>query len=203
MKSENSKDLPITGVILGEKTMVERLLQNMPTKVIIEKEDFFHIIWKSVDALVRYNRGNEFMQKMVRKYPDLTPRLYVTLTIMYGAFSSENSTDSLLRDAVGILCRELEEKESAAVEYSKNAHSYSRHYPGLHELWEKINDVYAKDKSGLPPTPHQAYALLTLNCPSATKLFGQELREYLMNIHNTMDTLITTSYLSQHEVTKH
>lgn len=130
----------------------------------ILKEVFLQRTWEIICSLTRHNREHPLIQESVREYRDLCARAYVLLTVLYGAFSHEPSTTSILKDFVRLLGKDLIEEEMKFCAYAEKA--TAPYFPGLLETWQDIQHVYQKkyfSLSVLPRTPHLAYVLYTLN----------------------------------------
>jgi len=131
---------------------------------IISREDFLHHAWNGICSFTQGHRNSPLIQEAVREHRDFCARAYVLLTIQYGAFTGEADIVAVLKDLIGLLGKDLIEEEMRICEYASQAKF--PYYPGLIEAWEDIQYVYREkyfDLSVLPPTPHLAYTLFTLN----------------------------------------
>ena len=134
---------------------------------VLTKEIFLKSLWQHIASLVQYNRENSLVQTAVLDYPELIPRMYVLLSLLYGSYSYQPDIVSILKDLVKHLDQDLEEEELRICEYARGV-GKDGFYPELSLTWTMIRRVYGAKEFGLdflPPTPYHAYALLTLNRP--------------------------------------
>jgi hypothetical protein len=139
----------------------------------IPKERFLHEAWGAIANIVHYNKENKLMRESVQKYPDLTPRTFTILTVLYGAYSSPPNKRSLLRDFVGMIDKDLikesdedlGETELKVWEYAKQA-SKDAFFPELASLLTMVYEIYNSEHFNpkvMPPTLYQGFALFALN----------------------------------------
>lgn len=171
---------------------------------LIERKDFLHTAWAEISSLIQRERNTALVHEAVKEYTDLIPRAYVLLTLQYGAFAGEPDIIGILKDLVELLDRDLTEEEMRICEYARQVKF--PYFHGLIETWEGIQHVYrAKyfDLKALPPSPHIAYALLTLNDAecigkkmSPEEMFGK-LSVFNEKMHEIHDT-VRASQISKH-----
>lgn len=129
------------------------------------RKDFLQDSWRRIANLVHYNRDNELVRDAVHRYPDLIPRGFVILTILYGAYTSPPGTASILKDFVAMLGKDLTEEELSVCAYAKKVEEGS-FFPELFTVMEKVRKVYGEEHFSLtvlPPTPYHAYSMYVLN----------------------------------------
>ncbi|HEY9585341.1 MAG TPA: hypothetical protein VJJ02_01985 [Candidatus Paceibacterota bacterium] len=160
----------------------------------LPRERFPQDSWRAIADLVHYNKGNPLVAEAVRRHPDLIPRCFTILTVLYGAYTSEPSRVSILKDLVSMLGKDLVEEERRVLEYAQTKGSGS-FFPELYKVQEKIREIYATprfNRAVLPPTPYHAYALHVLNSydmlgknTTTDLIFGQ-----LFAHHSRMESIV-------------
>ena len=116
-------------------------------------------------SLVRYNKENPLVLAAVRRYPDLIPRAFVILSVLYGLYSSPPSKLGVVKDFAGMLDKDLDENEARVRAYAKIRRG-GTFFSKLSKVWEMIRAIYSSEHyipGALPPTPYHAYALYVLN----------------------------------------
>lgn len=128
-------------------------------------EAFLHRAWDVLSRFVHWNKQNPLIRDAVKRYPDLIPRGYHILTVLYNAYGYVPPTKALLKDFVNeILDDDLDEYELRVYEYAK----YPRNgfLSGLSEVMPMIREVYGAKHFNLevlPPAPYHAYVFFTLH----------------------------------------
>jgi len=147
------------------KDWVRTVFGHEPNKV-LSKEDFLRDSFRAIATLVHHNRHNPLIQEAVRQYPDLIPRGFTILSVLFGSFTTEPTKHAIARDFVNLLGDDLIDKELAVCTYAKEAKA-SAYFPQLVQALNTIRDIYDAEYFSLlvlPPTSHQAYVLYVLNC---------------------------------------
>lgn len=160
----------------------------------LSKEDFLRDSWGAIASFVKYNRTDPLIASAVRQHPDLIPRTYTLLTILYGAYGHEPNIRGILKDFIDMLNKDLVEEELQICEYARQKTEWS-FFPGLQKTWGAIREVYGAepfDLNLLPPTPYHAYAMLVLNRPESIKrnTDTEEMFGKLSTLHNQMMTVV-------------
>ncbi len=164
----------------------------------LSASDFPQKVWLTLCSIVNTSRNLSRVQSTVREYPSFTPRAYVILTLLYGRFASRPKLSSILTDLEKLFGTDLDQKEKEVVEYCERASYNGAFFPELITLWARLEEVYAGMEEDMrmtfPPTPHHAYALVTLNRLNAlrhsTRELMAQLPEVLKELHNGMATTV-------------
>lgn len=150
-------------------------------------EEFLHRTWDVLSRFVHWGKQNRLIQDAVKRYPDLIPRAYHIITVLYNAYGYVPHTKALLKDFIEILDDDLDEHELRVYEYAK--YPKNGFLPGLSRVMPVIREVYGAKHFSLevlPPSPYHAYVLFTLNHQgdikrevSPAELFG------ILSIHDS------------------
>lgn len=176
---------------------IERV-HEFPEEEPMDRRGYLHTSWSAIDGFIRLNRTNGIAQVGVREHPDLISRLYAVLTVLYGAYTAQPMLSTMLRDAIPMLDKDLAEEELRVWSYAKTCvPSGGSFFLELFHMLEMIRDVYGAKHfrlEALPPTPHHAYALLTLH---RADLLERDLsREELFGHLSTLDARL--KYAAMH-----
>ncbi len=141
----------------------------------LTKKDFPQESWRIISSLVHHNKHNPLVQHAVKQNPDLIPRGYAILSVLYGAYTGEPNKIGMLKDFVNMLGKDLVEEELAVLAYAKTK-SVGSFFPELFKTLEMIHEVYSAEHFPLmvlPPTPYQAYTLFVIHHQD---LIGKDMR---------------------------
>jgi hypothetical protein len=155
----------------------------------LTRQAFLRESWDGIASLVHWNKQHPLVQESVRQHPDLIPRGFAILTMLYGVYTYEPTKRAVLNDFVTLLGNEPIEEELKVMEYAKTQRMGS-FFNELSKIMLFIGKIYRAphfELALLPPTPHQAYALFVLNHGdllhkniSAEELFGHLSVNYSM-----------------------
>lgn len=156
----------------------------------LSRSDFLQTSWDALSGLVRWNKQNPLIKEAVKAYPDLIPRAFTILSVLYGAYTAPPEKIALLKDFIALLDKDLIEEEMVICAYAKT-NGAGAFFPELGKTLEMIHAVYGAehfDLTVLPPTPYQAYALYVLNCTdfSERTMGTEELFGHLSVINSKM-----------------
>ena len=131
----------------------------------LTRENFLAETWCGITTLVKWNMGNPLIKVAIYKNCDFIVRIFVILSTQYGAYTAASSKMTFLKDFVGMLDKDLEQKALEASRYAQGDGPGS-FFPELGRTFALINKIYAREESrliSLPPTPHHADTLYVLN----------------------------------------
>lgn len=134
---------------------------------ILSREDFLPRSWHHITSFISNTRANPLVRDTVKTYRDFSVRAYTLLTVQYGLFNYEPDIVQILKEAIGLLGKDLIEEELHVWD-CVNSHSRLTgcFFPELSATLKQIEDVYSAkylDRRVLPPTAYLAYAFFTLN----------------------------------------
>ncbi|MDO8521224.1 MAG: hypothetical protein Q7S52_03850 [bacterium] len=149
----------------------------------LSKEEFLQESWRVIAGLVHYNKQNLLIRHAVREHPDLVPRAFTILSVLYGTYTAPPSKIAVLMDFVAMLGKDLAAEESSVCAYAKESGAGS-FFPELFKILETIRKIYGAEyfsREALPPTLYQAYVIYVLNHTESLKkdVSTQELFGYL------------------------
>jgi hypothetical protein len=161
----------------------------------LTRQEFLHASWNAFADLVHWNKQNPLIKESVKQYPDLVPRCFAILSVLYGTYTYEPRKSALLRDFIALLGSDLTEEQLEVIEYTQQGTPGS-FFPELGKLLAQIHEVYSAEHfnlSVLPPTPYQAYAFFVLNHPDliGKVMSPEELFGYLSAGDSQMQKLFT------------